>query len=83
MSELKHTDHTLVSMVKAEAAPRSGQTLSGYGGAIPSRFMVKYDGRWHRVYMMVYGNSGSPYIKKNGETLHLDIDTSHDLEDIA
>ncbi len=83
MTDLKHTDRTMVSMVKVEAAPRSGQTVGGYGGAVPSRFMVKYDGRWHRVYMMQYGNSGSPYIKKNGETLHLDIDTSYMLEDIA
>ncbi len=83
MSDLTYTDRKLVSQVKVEAAPRSGQTVSGYGGAVPSRFMVKYDGRWHRVYMLVYCNSGSPYIKKNGETLHLDNDTSYDLEDIA
>lgn len=83
MSDLSYTDRNLVTRVKVEAAPRSGQTVSGYGGAIPTRFMVRYDGRWHRVYMMQYGNSGSPYIKSGGQVLHLDIDTSHDLEDIA
>lgn len=82
MSDLKHTDPKLVSHVKVEAAPRSGQTVSGYGGKIPTRYMVRYANVWHRVYMMQYGNSGSPYIVKGGETLHLDIDTSYALEEI-
>lgn len=83
MSDLVYTDRTLVKAVKVEAAPRSGQTVSGYGGKIPTRYMVHYAGTWHRVYMMQYGNSGSPYILKGGIVHHLDNDTSHDLEDIA
>lgn len=82
MSDLTHTDRSLVKAVKVEATPNYGQPVSGYGAKIPTRYMVHYAGRWHRVYMMQYGNSGSPYILKGGIVHHLDIDTSHDLEDI-
>lgn len=38
-------------------------TATGYGAAIPSRYMVKYNGRWRRVYVRQYGNAGTAYIK--------------------
>ena len=76
---LTYTDPALVTDHKTTTAPLSGQTVSGYGGKVPTRHMVRYAGRWHRVYVMVYGNSGSAYIVKGGETLHLDTDTEHRL----
>ncbi len=41
-------------------------TASGYGVKIPTRHMVKYLGRWRRVYVAVWGNSGTRYIGKPG-----------------
>ena len=37
-------------------------TASGYGPRIPSDLMVKWEGRWRRVYIACYGNAGSAYI---------------------
>lgn len=42
-------------------------TASGYGAKIPSEHMVRIGQRWHRVYVMCYGNSGSAYIIRNGQ----------------
>lgn len=38
-------------------------TATGYGAAIPSRLMVKFNGRWRRVYVRQYSNAGTAYIK--------------------
>lgn len=54
-------DDALVTEAKLTEAPLN-RSHSGYGGKIPTRFMVKYNHRWHRVYMMQYGNAGTPYI---------------------
>lgn len=43
-------------------APRSGQTLSGYGHAIPTRYLVRWGGRWRRVYACQYGNASTAFI---------------------
>lgn len=48
---------------KVTDMPRSGQTQTGYGKAIPTRYMVKFNGRWQRVYCCIYSNSGTLYIK--------------------
>ena len=74
-----YTDPALVSGVKVTDVPTSGQTVSGYGGRIPTRYMVRYDGRWHRVRMMQYGNSGSAYITVRGQDLFIDTDTEYRL----
>lgn len=37
-------------------------TASGYGPRIPSSYMVRWAGRWRRVYVAQYGNAGSAYI---------------------
>lgn len=39
-------------------------TASGYGARIPTRHMVKYNGKWRRVYCIVYSNSGTLFIGK-------------------
>lgn len=45
-------------------------TASGYGAAIPSPRMVKFNGRWRRVYVRIFSNSGTAYIKAPaGETI--------------
>ena len=37
-------------------------TASGYGSRIPSRTMVRFNGRWRRVYVRIYSNNGTAYI---------------------
>lgn len=40
-------------------------TASGYGARIPTEYMVKYLGRWRRVYCCIYSNSGCLFIGKS------------------
>lgn len=50
-------------------------TASGYGSRIPTAYMVKYNGRWRRVYCICYSNSGTLFIgKKYDSTLTVTID---------
>ena len=37
-------------------------TASGYGRRIPTSRVVRWNGRWRRVYVAVYGNAGTAYI---------------------
>ena len=39
-------------------------TASGYGARIPTRYMVKFNDRWLRVYCRIYSNNGTMYIGK-------------------
>ena len=38
-------------------------TASGYGRAIPSEHMVKWEGRWRRVYVCRQGNAGTAFLR--------------------
>lgn len=55
--------------VKATELPASGQTVTGYGARIPTEHMVKWEGRWRRVYVANWGNSGTAYIGPSDEWL--------------
>lgn len=39
-------------------------TATGYGSRIPTQYMVKFNGRWRRVYCRIFSNSGTCYIGK-------------------
>lgn len=39
-------------------------TASGYGAIIPTKYMVKYNKKWRRVYCIVCSNSGTLFIGK-------------------
>lgn len=39
-------------------------TATGYGKRIPTTTMVLFNGRWRRVYVCCYSNSGTAYIGK-------------------
>lgn len=41
-------------------------TRTGYGARIPSPYMVRLHGKWRRVYVACFGNSGSAYVGKPG-----------------
>lgn len=50
-------------------------TASGYGRHIATNYVVKWEGRWRRVYSTRYGNAGSAYIGKRDAWLAtVDID---------
>lgn len=40
-------------------------TASGYGGRIPAAYMVRWKGRWRRVYVAQYSNAGTAYIGRS------------------
>ena len=44
-------------------------TASGYGKRIPTRSMVRFNGKWRRVYRCIYSNIGTCYIGKLAENL--------------
>ena len=50
--------------VKETSLPRKGQTITGYGKAMPTRYMVLYNSKWQRVKVVNYSNNGSAYIGK-------------------
>lgn len=50
--------------VKITDMPRKGQTVSGYGCAMPTRYMVKVDNRWQRVKAICYSNVATLYVGK-------------------
>ena len=37
-------------------------TASGYGKRIPTRWVVRVENRWRRVYCCIYSNAGTCYI---------------------
>lgn len=76
---MHYTSLNRVSEYRTTPLPASGQTASSYGRKIPTRYMIRYGARWHRVYSMVYGNSGTAYILVGGEMLILDSDTESRL----
>ena len=45
------------------------QTATGYGSKLVTSKMVKYAGRWRRVYCMCYSNSGTCYILVKGKQI--------------
>lgn len=47
---------------KETLLPRKGQTLSGYGKALPTQYMVKWQGKWRRVKVVCFSNCGTAYI---------------------
>lgn len=42
-------------------------TTTGYGRKIPTSRMVRYNGKWRRVYCCIYSNIGTCYIE-SGKT---------------
>lgn len=48
-------------------------TATGYGKRIPTEYMVRFNGRWRRVYCCIYSNSGTLYIGKLKDNLFINI----------
>jgi hypothetical protein len=60
-----------VTAVKETPEPRN-YSRTGYGSKLPTCWMLQLDGkRWHRVYVVCFGNSGSAYVLSHGESHYL------------
>lgn len=44
-------------------------TATGYGKRIPTRHIVRYNGKWRRVYCAIFSNIGTCYIGKLSDGL--------------
>ena len=54
--------------VRIVEAPQSGQTATGYGSKIPTRYMVRtIDQKWRRVYAVCYSNAATLYVNHGKE----------------
>lgn len=54
--------------VKETETPRGRhRNATGYGKQLPTPYMVKWEGRWRRVYCVCYSNSGTLYIKADSD----------------
>jgi hypothetical protein len=57
-----------INLISEPMAPTYGQTVSGYGSKIPTRYKVQvFNNRWHRVYMVQHANAGTAFIIHKGE----------------
>jgi hypothetical protein len=75
-----YTDPALVTGTRQTGVPNGRRSVSGYGGKIPTCHMLRYAGRWRRVYVMCYSNSGTAYVIVSGAVHVLDIGTEYMLE---
>jgi hypothetical protein len=69
--ELSHLTAASVTGVKVTDTPLAGQYTTGYGPKIPTAYMLKIGTRWHRVYVVNYGNVGSTYVLVGGVNHYL------------
>jgi hypothetical protein len=54
-------------------------TASGYGARIATGYMVRYEGRWRRVYSYCYSNVGTTFIgRKLGDPSTIVVDIWRD-----
>jgi hypothetical protein len=61
--------------VATDAYAPISPSSSGYGKKIPTRYRVRCDdNRWRRVYCMIYSNSGTLWINKDGQKVVVDLD---------
>lgn len=82
ISPVRYTDPAMVRGTAADPVAPRNPYPTGYGAKIPTRYRIQYGTlRWRRVYVMQYGNAGSPYITHSGTPLMLDNDTEHRLAD--
>mgnify|MGYP003625773897 FL=1 len=52
--------------IAIDSTCRLNPYVTGYGAKIPTRYRILYCGRWRRVYLASYGNSGSTYVVIKG-----------------
>lgn len=72
-------DNETVTAIRLTEAPFN-RSVTGYGGKIPTRWMLRIGPRWHRIYVMRYANSGTAYVCKGGLNLVLETETEHRID---
>jgi hypothetical protein len=71
---------SVIELFRDNRAPVYGNTVSGYGGKVPTVYRIKFsDNSIRRVYAMIYGNSSSVYVMINAQVTFIDSDIEHDL----
>ena len=61
--------------VKETKTPGKGRTQSGYGRALPTPYLVRFNGRWRRVKAICFSNCATLYIgRAYDECLTVDVD---------
>lgn len=76
----ERTDPALVRGTRVDSDYPANPYLHGYGEKIPTRYRIQYQTlHWRRVYVVQWGNVGSPYILHGGTPLFLDAATEHRL----
>jgi len=68
---VKYLDAKTITSKRQLSPSPPNRSRTGYGSKIPSSWELKVGTRWHRVYVMIWSNSGSAYIVKGGEKLLL------------
>lgn len=71
MQHIEVKESALVERLLPWQAQGLSYNASGYGRKIPTRWTVKIEGRFRRVYCINYGNSGSLYVVHKGERKYL------------
>lgn len=76
-----YLDSHRVARVHVTNEPTYNTTATGYGGKLPTRYMLTLnDRRKRRVYAMCYGNSASLYVIVNGVNAFLEVGTESMIE---
>ena len=79
---VNYTNPVMVTDYKiTDTIPRN-PNVGGYGKKIPTQYMLKYFGKWRRVYCVCYSNSGSIYVNVNGQWEFIDSATEYKLENL-
>ena len=80
MSDIKELTSEMVHGMRIDVLPRKGRTVSGYGDAMPTPYMLYVGGYWYRVKVVNYANSGSAYVTIKGQRHYLSSDVEHAIE---
>lgn len=67
---IQYLDPSLVTAVR-QSPPPHNRSRTGYGSKIGTAWELEIHGRWHRVYVVQWSNSGSAYVTVRGQNLYL------------
>lgn len=78
---ITYLDSSRVARVHVTDEPTYNRTVTGYGGKLPTPYMLTLDDRRkRRVYAMCYGNAASLYVIVAGSNVFLDVGTESMIE---
>lgn len=77
---MKRLPDEIITAVETTAKPRD-RSVTGYGGKLPTRYMLRVGTRWHRVYAICYSNASTLYVLRSGTPHYLELATESRLEE--